>query len=96
MAEQALDIFLSIYGSEAGNLALRAVSVGGVYVGGGIASRLATQLTNGRFMQSFLEKDLMADFMKQIPVKVILDDRTGLFGAAQYAANHHLSVAPPA
>ncbi len=95
MAEQALDIFLSIYGSEAGNLALRAVSVGGIFVGGGIASRLANQLTNGRFMQSFLEKDMMTSFMKQIPVKVILDDRTGLFGAAQYAANHHLSVAPP-
>ena len=95
MSQQALDIFLSIYGSEAGNLALHAVSVGGLYVGGGIASRIAPQLANGRFMKSFLEKDLVPTLMKQIPVKVILDDRTGLFGAAQYAANHHLSVAPP-
>ena len=95
MSQQALDIFLSIYGSEAGNLALRAVSIGGVYVGGGIASRISKQLANGRFMKSFLEKDLMKDFMRQVPVKVILDDRTGLLGAAQYAADHHLSVAPP-
>jgi glucokinase len=95
MAKQALDIFLSIYGSEAGNLALRAVSVGGIYIGGGIASRIAPQLANGIFMKSFVEKDLMGSFMKQIPVKVILDDRTGLYGAAQYAFNHHLSVEHP-
>ena len=93
IAEQAIDIFLSIYGSEAGNLALHAVSVGGLYVGGGIASRLSKQLADGRFMKSFLEKDLVPTLMKQIPVKVILDDHTGLFGAAQYATNHHLSVA---
>jgi glucokinase len=95
MSEQALDIFLSIYGSEAGNLALHAVSVGGLYVGGGIASRIAPQIANGRFMKSFLEKDMVGSLMRQIPVKVILDDRTGLLGAAQHAATHHLSVAPP-
>ena len=96
MAAEALDIFLSIYGSEAGNLALRAVSIGGVYVGGGIASRISKQLANGRFMKSFFEKDpTMADFMKQVPVKVILEDKTGLLGAAQYAVNHHLSITPP-
>jgi len=95
LAVQALDIFLSIYGAEAGNLALRAVSVGGVYVGGGIASRLARPIADGRFMKSFLEKDLLSDFMKQIPVRVILDDRTGLFGAAQYAATHHQVLEPP-
>lgn len=94
IARQAVDVFLSIYGSEAGNLALRAVSVGGLFVGGGIASRIASQLANGRFMRSFLEKDQMGEFMKQIPVKVILDDRTGLLGAAQYAATRHLTLEP--
>jgi glucokinase len=46
-------------------------------------------------MKSFLEKDMVGSLMRQIPVKVILDDRTGLLGAAQHAATHHLSVAPP-
>ncbi len=80
-----MDIFLSVYGSEAGNLALRVVALGGIYIGGGIASKLGNLFTNGIFMRSFLEKDRMQEFMPQIPVRVVLNDRTGLLGAAQYA-----------
>lgn len=82
---QAMGIFLSVYGSEAGNLALRVVALGGIYIGGGIASKLKDLFSNGIFMKAFLEKDRMQDFMPQIPVRVILNDRTGLLGAAQYA-----------
>lgn len=85
LSRQALDVFLSVYGSEAGNLALRVVALGGIYIGGGIASKLGDLFTNGVFMKSFLEKDRMQDFMPQIPVRVVLNDRTGLLGAAQYA-----------
>ena len=85
LSKQALDLFLSVYGSEAGNLALRVVALGGIYIGGGIASKLGNLFTNGIFMKSFLEKDRMQDFMPQIPVRVVLNDRTGLLGAAQYA-----------
>ncbi len=95
LAREAVDIFLSIYGSEAGNLALRAVSVGGVYVGGGIASRISLQLANGIFLKSFIEKDMMSEFMKKIPIRVILDDRAALFGAAQNAATHSITLELP-
>jgi glucokinase len=85
LCRQAMDIFLSVYGSEAGNLALRVVALGGIYIGGGIASKLGNLFTSPIFMKSFLEKDRMEDFMPQIPVRVVLNDRTGLLGAAQYA-----------
>jgi glucokinase len=85
LSRQALDVFLSVYGSEAGNLALRVVALGGIYIGGGIASKLGDLFKNGVFMKSFLEKDRMQDFMPQIPVRVVLNDRTGMLGAAQYA-----------
>jgi glucokinase len=85
LSRKAMDIFLSVYGSEAGNLALRVVALGGIYIGGGIASKLGDLFSNGVFMRSFLEKDRMQDFMPQIPVRVVLNDRTGLLGAAQYA-----------
>jgi glucokinase len=96
IATKTLSLFLSIYGAETGNLALRAVSVGGIYIGGGIASRIAPLMANGIFMKSFLEKDLLSDFMTRISVKVILDDHTGLFGAAQYSATQHSVLEPPA
>lgn len=85
LCRRAMDIFLSVYGSEAGNLALRVVALGGIYIGGGIASKLGNLFSNGIFMRSFLEKDRMQDFMPQIPVRVVMNDRTGLLGAAQYA-----------
>lgn len=85
LCRQTMEIFLSVYGSEAGNLALRVVALGGIYIGGGIASKLGNLFTNPTFMKSFLEKDRMEEFMPQIPVRVVLNDRTGLLGAAQYA-----------
>ena len=85
LSRQALDIFLSVYGSEAGNFALRVVALGGIYIGGGIASKLGKEFESGIFMKSFLERDRMQDFMPQIPVRVVMNDRTGLLGAAQYA-----------
>jgi glucokinase len=85
LCRQTMNIFLSVYGSEAGNLALRVVALGGIYIGGGIASKLGNLFTNPTFMKSFLEKDRMEEFMPKIPVRVVLNDRTGLLGAAQYA-----------
>jgi glucokinase len=85
LCQQALDIFLSAYGAEAGNLALRSLAVGGVYVGGGIAPKLLPYL-GGSFLRAFREKYLLAHLMPEIPIKVILNDRTALLGAAHYAA----------
>jgi glucokinase len=82
---EALDIFVSVYGAEAGNLALRSVATAGVYVGGGIAPKILPVLEDGRFMEAFRAKGPMADLMATIPVSVILHPRPGLLGAAVHA-----------
>ena len=86
LAGAALDLFISAYGAEAGNLALVTMATGGLYVGGGIAPRIATRLAQGRFMQSFTDKGRMRPLMESIPVRVVLNDQTALLGAARHAA----------
>ena len=83
---QAIDLFVSIYGSEAGNLALKTMAVGGVYLGGGIAPRLIAKLKAPAFMNGFTSKGRMHGLLEAIPVKVILNDKTALLGAARCAA----------
>jgi glucokinase len=82
---EALDLFVSAYGSEAGNLALRAVATRGIYVGGGIAPKILPALETGLFLESFEEKPPMTELLKTIPVKVILNPQAGLIGAATVA-----------
>ncbi len=77
--------FLSIYGAEAGNLALKTLAVGGVYVGGGIAPRLIARLRAGGFRDAFLDKGRLAPVLARIPLTVVLDDRCALWGAATVA-----------
>jgi glucokinase len=86
LCQQALDMFLCAYGAEAGNMALRALAVGGVYLGGGIAPKLLAHLAGGSFLRAFREKYLLGPMMKDIPIKIILNERTALLGAAHYAA----------
>jgi len=83
---KTLDIFVSVYGAEAGNLALRAKAIGGVYVGGGIAPKIQSKLGDGSFMRDFVDKGRYHDFVSAIPVYVILNEKTALQGAAYYAA----------
>jgi glucokinase len=92
IAQQSLDLFASIYGAEAGNLALKALSLDGVYVGGGIAPKLITKLKDGTFMKAFTNKGRYKKLMSQMPVKVIMNPQTALLGAASIAAA--LSHAP--
>jgi glucokinase len=82
----ALDLFISLYGAEAGNLALKMMATGGVYLGGGIAPRLLEQLKSSTFLLSFAAKGRMQRALGDIPVLVILNDRTSLLGAARCAA----------
>jgi glucokinase len=82
----ALDMFVGAYGAEAGNLALRAVSTGGLFIGGGIAPKILPALTDGRFMKAFRDKAPFEALLSSIPVKVILNKETGLLGAAVFAA----------
>ena len=82
---EALDLFVSAYGSETGNLALRGVATGGVYVGGGIAPKILPLLQRGGFIDAFRNKPPMHELLSRIPVKVILNEHAGVLGAAVYA-----------
>jgi glucokinase len=82
----ALDLFTSAYGAEAGNLGLRAKAVRGIYVGGGIAPKIAAKLQDGTFMRALTDKGRYSDLLKAIPVQVVLNDRAALRGAGYYAA----------
>jgi glucokinase len=84
---KALDLFTSIYGAAAGNLALQVMAVGGVYVGGGIAPKIIWKLKDGTFMKAFKDKGRLSRIVAQIPVKVIMNERTALLGAASRATN---------
>jgi len=88
ICECVLDIFVSVYGAEAGNLALKIMASGGVFVSGGIAAKILPKLTNGAFLQAFLSKGRLQALMEAIPVKVIVNERVGLIGAARYAVMH--------
>ena len=85
ICEKAMDMFVSAYGAEAGNLALKVLSVGGVYVGGGIAPRILEKLKDGTFMKSFIDKGRLSQLLINMPVRVILESRAALLGAAAYA-----------
>ena len=87
IAQQALDLFASIYGAEAGNLALKAMSLNGIYLGGGIAPKLLAKLKDGTFMKSFTNKGRYKRLMSSIPVKVVMNQKTALLGAAAFAAH---------
>jgi glucokinase len=83
---EALNLFVSVYGAEAGNLALRAKAVRGLYVGGGIAPKILDKLKDGTFMKAFLDKGRYRDLLAATPVQVILNPQAALRGAAYYAA----------
>ena len=78
----ALRMFVSAYGAEAGNLALRAVATAGLFVGGGIAPKILPALKTGTFMDAFLAKDPLRELVEKVPVKVILNPEAGLIGSA--------------
>jgi glucokinase len=85
-AVRALDLMVSIYGAEAGNLALKMMATGGIYLGGGIAPKILPKLLDGSFMAAFVDKEPHRALLERIPVRVILDDKTALRGAARFAA----------
>lgn len=86
LCEQALDLFVRIYGAQAGNLALAAGATGGMYVAGGIAPKILGRLTDGSFIAAFRAKGRMRGLLERIPVQVIVNPAVGLIGAAACAA----------
>jgi glucokinase len=86
LAARALELFVRLYGAEAGNLALKLMATGGLYIGGGIAPKNLPFLQTGEFLEAFLAKGRMRPLLEAMPVRVLLDSRTALLGAARCAA----------
>lgn len=84
---EALRMFAEIYGAEAGNLALKSMSLGGVYIGGGIAPKILQVLTNNHFMNGFATKGRFEEMLRSMQVKISLNPETALLGAAHFAVD---------
>jgi len=85
LCTRTLDMFVSAYGAEAGNLALKILSVGGIYLGGGIAPKILKKMKDGVFMKAFTDKGRLSHLLIKMPVRIILESRAALIGAAAYA-----------
>ncbi len=84
ICEQTMSLFVSVFGAETGNCALHYMSTGGIFIGGSIAAKNVACMQDPVFMQSFLDKGRMEALLKDMPVKIILNDDCGLIGAARY------------
>ncbi len=85
VCKKAIEIFISIYGSEAGNMALKFLALGGIYIGGGIAPKMLNELKEGPFLKSFTQKGRFNKLLSTIRIQVILNPHTALLGAGNYA-----------
>jgi glucokinase len=91
LAEKALDLWIAVYGAEAGNLALKTMATGGIFLGGGITPKILPKLMGPLFMRAFLGKGRLRPLLEKMPVQVITNDKAGLLGAARCAvatSNH--------
>jgi glucokinase len=86
IAVEALDTFARLFGAEAGNLALKLKATGGVYLAGGIAPKIRPKLEDGTFIASFVDKGRFRSLLEGVPVRIVLDTSTALYGACRYAA----------
>ena len=82
---ETLSMFASSYGAETGNVALKVLAMGGMYLGGGIAPKILKTMQKGDFVDAFLDKGRMSPLLKTIPVRIILDETCALLGAAAFA-----------
>jgi glucokinase len=95
LCQWALDLFATLYGAEAGNLALKAMALGGIFVAGGIAPKIFPKLADGTFMNAFADKGTMRSVLERIPVKVVQNPKIGLLGSAHYARERLLGAPAP-
>lgn len=84
ICQETMDIFVSIFGAETGNCALRYMTTGGIFIAGVIAAKNVEKLKNAAFLQAFLDKGRMSSLLKDMPIRVILNDDCGLIGSARY------------
>jgi len=87
LAEKALDVWISVYGAEAANLALKVMATGGLFLAGGISPKILAKLKCPLFMQAFLDKGRLRPLLESIPVQVVTNEKAGLLGAARCAAS---------
>jgi glucokinase len=84
ICDWTLSIFVSIYGAETGNCALNFMSTGGIFIGGSIAAKIVPKMKDPAFMHSLLDKGRMEPLLREMPVKIVLNDDSGMIGAARY------------
>jgi len=82
IAQQVLQLFVKIYGAFVGNIALAALPCGGVYIAGGIAAKIASDMQNGQFMQAFLDKGRFESLLRTLPLAIVNNPQVGLLGAS--------------
>ena len=90
---ETLDLFVTLYGAEAGNLALKALARGGVFVAGGIAPKILPKIQEGRFFKAFCEKEKFQELLSHVPIQIVLNEEAPLLGAAAEAAARELVAA---
>lgn len=95
IARKTFEIFVDVYGAEAGNMALRVLARGGVFLAGGIAAKHVARFIDGRFMKSFLRKGRFATLLAEMPVDLITNEKVGLIGAAENARRLAESTSTP-
>ncbi len=83
---ETLDVFVGVYGAEAGNVALRFLATGGVFIAGGIAASLSPLLAKGPFLEAFRDKGRLSPLLEKVPIVIVLDSKIGLWGAARHAS----------
>ena len=88
LCEKTMDIFLEAYGAETGNLALKLLSYGGIYIAGGIAAKILPLMQDGRFLNTFKDKGRVSTLIEAIPVHIVLNPQVGLVGSVLYALQH--------
>jgi glucokinase len=84
ICDQALSIFVSVFGAATGNCALNFMSTGGIFIGGSIAAKIVPKMKDPVFLESFLDKGRMETILKDMPVKIVVNDNSGMIGAARY------------
>lgn len=88
LCEKAMEIFIEAYGAETGNLALKLLSYGGIYIAGGIAAKILPLMRKGRFLKTFQDKGRVSPLLNEIPVHIVLNSQVGLVGSVLYALQH--------
>jgi glucokinase len=94
ICDQALNVFVGVYGAATGNCALNFMATGGVFIGGNIAAKIVSRMKDPIFMNSFLNKGRMSSLLADMPVKIVMNDDSGIIGAAQYTLIQKAFKAP--